>query len=341
MGRSALDRGTARSFARVALDNILRRYPYKVDHMMSAAGDVAEPATWHPAFYGSYDWHSSVHMHWLLARLLALYPDLEEAAEVRDTLDAQLRPQHIAVELDYFHRPGSRTFERPYGWGWVLKLQAELLALAPQDPRAAAWAEACAPLAAHLSRQLAEFLDAADFPVRTGTHFNSAFACVMALAYARATQDTALRRAIVRRAHRWFGHDRSYPARYEPGGDEFLSGGMTEAVLMHAVMDDGAFGQWWEVFVPGAAELANWLTPVEVGNRSDPKTSHLDGLNLSRAWCWRLLEPVLPEPLRPQAVRAWSDHIEASLPYAVGGEYVSTHWLASFAVLAMAEPVGG
>lgn len=341
MGRSALDRETARSFARVAMDNVLRRYPYKVDHMMAGAGDVAEPATWHPVFCGSYDWHSSVHMHWLLVRLLALFPDLEETPRIRETLDAQLRPQGIAVELDYFHRPGSRTFERPYGWGWMLKLQAELLALSQHDAQAAGWAAACAPLASHLARQLAEFLDAADFPVRTGTHFNSAFALVMALAYARTQQDPALRRAIVRRAHRWFAHDRKYPARYEPGGDEFLSGGMTEAVLMHAVMDGSAFAEWWELFVPAQVELANWLTPVEVGNRSDPKTSHLDGLNLSRAWCWRLLEPALPGPLRPLAVRAWSDHIDASLPQAVEGQYVSTHWLASFAVLALAEPVGG
>ncbi len=229
MGRLALDRETARSFARVALDNILRRYPYKLDHMMASAGDLAEPAAWHPVFCGSYDWHSSVHMHWLLVRLLALSPDLEEAPRIRETLDAQLRPEHIAVELAYFQRPHSRTFERPYGWGWMLKLQAELLALARQDAQAATWAEACAPLASHLSRQLADFLDAAVFPVRTGTHYNSAFALVMAMAYARTHQDLTLRRAIVRRAHRWFGHDQKYPARYEPGGDEFLSGGLTEA----------------------------------------------------------------------------------------------------------------
>ncbi|NUO86319.1 MAG: DUF2891 domain-containing protein [Cupriavidus sp.] len=341
MGRSALDRETARSFARVALENILRRYPYKLDHMMAGAGDLAGPAAWHPVFCGSYDWHSSVHMHWLLVRLLALYPDLEEAPRIRAMLDAQLRPDAMAAELAYFRRTDSRTFERPYGWGWMLKLQAELLALARHDPHASVWAEACAPLASHLSQQLAEFLDAAAFPVRTGTHYNSAFALVMALAYARTHQDMALRRAIVRRAHRWFGHDQKYPARYEPGGDEFLSGGLTEGVLMHAVMDGCAFSEWWELFVPGQAELANWLTPVTVTNRNDPKAAHLDGLNLSRAWCWRLLEPALPEPLRPLAIRAWSDHIEASLPQAVEGEYVSTHWLASFAVLALAEPIGG
>jgi hypothetical protein len=341
MARIALDRETAGSFARVALENVVRRYPYKVDHMMTGPDDLSAPAELHPVFGGSYDWHSSVHMHWLLIRLLELWPDLAEAPRIRATLDAQLQPAAIETELAYFRRPSSRTFERPYGWGWMLRLQAELLTAARTDPQALRWADACAPLAAHIADQLLSYLDVADFPVRTGTHFNSAFALVMALAYARADQHIALRRAIVRRAHRWFGHDQRYPARYEPGGDEFLSGGLVEAVLMHAVMDGCAFAEWWEVFAPGKAELANWLTPVEVADRSDPKMSHLDGLNLSRAWCWRMLEPALPEPLRPLAIRAWSDHLEASLPQAAGGHYVATHWLASFAVLALAEPVGG
>jgi len=341
MGRVALDRETAGGFARVALENILRRYPYKVDHMMTGPDDPLDPAVLHPVFFGSYDWHSSVHMHWMLVRLLSLWPDQEEAPQIRAVLDAQFRPDAIATELAYFQRPGSGTFERPYGWAWLLRLQAELQAADNHDAQIAGWAQACSPLAAQLCDQLMDYLDIADFPIRTGTHFNSAFALIMALAYARATQHLALRRAIVRRAHRWYGHDQRYPARYEPGGDEFLSGGLTEAVLMHAVMDGCAFSEWWELFAPGKAELANWLTPVTVADRSDPKMSHLDGLNLSRAWCWRLLEPALPEPLRPLAVRAWSDHVEASLPQAVRGEYVATHWLASFAVLALSEPVGG
>lgn len=337
MTHTLLDDATAERFARVALDNIVRPYPYKVDHLMADAGDLAAPADLHPVFYGSYDWHSSVHMHWLLVRLLALRPNLAVAAQIRETLDAQLRPEPIAKELAYFERPTSRTFERPYGWAWMLRLQAELGAQAQRDAQAAKWAAACAPLSDHLAQRLIDYIDIADFPVRTGTHFNSAFALVMALAFARQYQHLALRKSIVRRAHRWFAHDMRYPARYEPGGDEFLSGGLMEAVLMRQVMDDCGFGEWWDLFSPGQAELGTWLTPVAVADRTDPKMSHLDGLNLSRAWCWRLLGPALPAPLQSFAVRAWSDHLEASLPQAVDGHYVATHWLATFALLALED----
>lgn len=336
-----LDDATAERFALVALENIVRPYPYKVDHLMMDAGDLAAPAALHPVFYGSYDWHSSVHMHWLLVRLLALRPDMPIGARIRDTLDAQFRPEAIATELAYFERPSSRTFERPYGWAWMLRLQAELAGLASRDAQAARWASACAPLSDHLALRLLDYIDIADFPIRTGTHFNSAFALVMALFYAKKDQHPALRKSIVRRAHRWFGHDQRYPARYEPGGDEFLSGGLMEAVLMQQVLDDCDFSEWWELFAPGQAELGTWLTPVVVADRTDPKMSHLDGLNLSRAWCWRLLGPALPAPLQPFAVRAWSDHLEASLPQAVEGHYVATHWLATFALLALEDTAVG
>lgn len=337
MPHTQLDDASATRFAEVALENIVRPYPYKVDHLMVDAGDLAAPTALHPVFYGSYDWHSSVHMHWLLVRLLAVRPQLAVASRIRETLDAQLRPEAFAAELAYFERPGSRTFERPYGWAWVLRLQAELEALAAKDAQAARWAAACAPLANLLAQRLIDYIEVADFPIRTGTHFNSAFALIMALGYARQTQHLALRKSIVRRAHRWFAHDQRYPARYEPGGDEFLSGGLTEAVLMRHVMDDCGFSEWWDLFTPGQAELGTWLTPVAVADRTDPKMSHLDGLNLSRAWCWRLLGPALPSALQPLAVRAWADHLEASLPQAVEGHYVATHWLATFALLALED----
>lgn len=337
MPHTLLDDATAERFARVALDNIVRPYPYKVDHLMVDVGDLAAPMDLHPVFYGSYDWHSSVHMHWVLVRLLILRPNLGIAGRIRETLDSQLRPESFATELAYFERPASRTFERPYGWAWVLRLQSELAALGQRDRQAARWAAACAPLADHLALRLIDHIDVADFPVRTGTHFNSAFALVMALFYARHGQHPALRKSIVRRAHRWFAHDVRYPARYEPGGDEFLSGGLMEAVLMQQVMDGCGFSEWWDLFSPGQAELGTWLTPVAVADRSDPKMSHLDGLNLSRAWCWRLLGPALPSTLQPLAVRAWSDHLAASLPQAVEGHYVATHWLATFALLALED----
>lgn len=337
-GAPALDASTASAFAQVALENILRPYPYRVDHMMMGDGDLAAPRALHPVYFGSYDWHSSVHMHWLLVRLLACRPDLAEAGAIRATLDLQWRPEAIATELAYFQRPGASTFERPYGWAWILRLQAELRTFAGADDQVGRWARDCAPLASYLAERLIHYLDIADFPVRTGTHYNSAFALGLADGYARVEVHHALRRAIARRARRWFGHDQRYPARYEPGGDEFLSGGLTEAVLMRRVLDDGAFADWWEMFVPAQADLATWLTPVVVADRSDPKLSHLDGLNLSRAWCWRLLGPALPDPLRGKAAAAWADHLMASLPQAVSGDYVGTHWLASFAALALTDP---
>jgi len=186
-----------------------------------------------------------------------------------------------------------------------------------------------------------DYIDAANFPIRTGTHFNSAFALVMSLPYTRTAQHHALRKSLIRRAHRWFGHDQRYPARYEPGGDEFLSGGLMEAVLMRLVTTDCSFADWWEMFSPGQSELGTWLTPVSVADRTDPKMSHLDGLNLSRAWCWRLLGPGLPAPLQPLAIRAWADHLEASLPQAMDGHYVATHWLATFALLALEDTPEG
>jgi len=338
-GRQApvLDRVLAERFARVALENIQRAYPYKVDHLMTGPEDLAPPSVHHPIFHGSYDWHSSVHMHWLLARLLRLYPDLDVAGAIRDALDRQLQPRAVEVERAYFARPSAGTFERPYGWAWLLRLQAELTVLASAEPGAAAWARACAPLADLLAERLVDYLAIADFPIRTGTHFNSAFALVMANAYVRAVPHPALRRAIASRAQQWFGHDRRYPARYEPGGDEFLSGGLMEAMLMRETLDGCGFDEWWEQFSPAEAEFGNWLAPVTVSDRRDPKLSHLDGLNLSRAWCWGVLAPSLPREQAALARQARHAHLSAGLPHAAAGNYAGTHWLASFAALALTE----
>lgn len=332
-----IDPATASAFARVALENVARPYPYKVEHLMTGPDDLAPPRTLHPVFYGSYDWHSSVHMHWLLVRLLTVRPELAEGPAIRAALAQQFDPDAIAAELAYFQRPGAATFERPYGWAWLLRLQAELLSFPGADPQVRDWASALAPLADHLALSLVAYLDIADFPIRTGTHANSAFALVMADRYARAQRHLTLRRAIARRAHRWYGRDQRYPARYEPGGDEFLSGGMVEAVLMRRILDGCDFAEWWEMFAPPEIDLGSWLMPVGVADRRDPKLSHLDGLNLSRAWCWRMLAPSLPPDLHALAARAHADHLAASLQQAVAGDYVGTHWLASFAMLALTD----
>ena len=327
-------------FAALAQANITQEFPNKLDHTINSAADVQTPRALHPVFYGSYDWHSAVHMHWLLARLLRLYPDLDEAPQIAAVFDQHFSPANVQTEIDYLQQPSRATFERTYGWAWLLKLQTELWSLAPAHPRAQAWADALAPLADAFVQRYLQFLPLAQHPIRAGTHANSAFGLLFALDYAEQTQHLALRKLIVQKAHQWFGKDARYPAAYEPGSDDFLSGGLMEAVLMMRSVDACSYADWWAVFCPAPRELQNWLTPVTVSDRSDAKLAHLDGLNLSRAWCWRALKRELPDEFQSPADRAIKLHLAASLPHASAGHYVGTHWLASFAALALTEDVG-
>ena len=328
---------TLAAFAPLALANIEQEFPNKLDHTMNSPADVRGPRELHPVFYGSYDWHSAVHMHWLLARLLRLHPNLPEAGQIAQAFDRHFTQANVAVELAYLAQPSRATFERTYGWAWLLKLQAELLNLATTLPRARAWADALQPLADAFVDRYLHFLPITQFPIRAGTHANSAFGLLFALDYAEQTQHLALRKLVFDKAHRWFGKDASYPAAYEPGGDDFLSGGLVEAVLMMRSVDGCSYADWWAVFCPPPHELQTWLTPVPVSDRSDAKLAHLDGLNLSRAWCWRVLKRELPDEFQSLADKAIAKHLAASLPQAGGGHYVGSHWLASFAALALTE----
>jgi hypothetical protein len=322
-------------FADIALANIVRQYPNKLDHVIEGPADMRSPQELHPLFYGSYDWHSAVHMHWLLARLLRLCPKLPEAPQIRQVFNLHFTADKVATETAYLHRPSSQSFERTYGWAWLLKLQTELMLLAKADSSAAKWRDALAPLANLLAERYLQFLPLAQFPIRAGTHANSAFGMLFALDYAETIQHIALRKLIIRKANAWFGRDRRYPAAYEPGGDDFLPGGLIEAALMLRVVDACSYADWWQIFCPVRQDLQIWLSPVSVTDRSDPKLAHLDGLNLSRAWCWKLLEKELPASLQAPVNAAIDVHIEASLPYALRGNYAGTHWLASFALLAL------
>ena len=305
----------ARAFAAAALANVVRPYPRHLGHLLTAPGEALEPRKLHPAFYGSYDWHSAVHMHWLLVRLLRLYP---QRREIPGLLDKHLQPEALATELSYFNSPAGRTFERPYGWAWLLELQAELLRLGN-----ARWSGALQPLAAELARRMTRFVGEAPYPIRAGSHGNTAFACLLALDYARTVGESTLEKEIRAAALRWYGNDRDAPLAYEPSLDDFLSPALVEAALMHQVLERGEFDVWRDGFLstdPGSA-----LPPPVVGDRTDPKQSHLDGLALSRAWCFRKLG------YKEAAER----HLAAALPHVVGGDYVGEHWLASFAVLAL------
>lgn len=300
----------ARRLARIAAANVARAYPHKLDHLLDAPGAVPDHRRLHPAFYGSYDWHSSVHMHWTLARIARLFP----SAEIDSLLDRHLSAEALAAELAYFNTPAGHTFERPYGWAWLLKLQAELAG----TPREAAGRSLAREIASRLERFLA-----APYPVRAGSHGNSAFACLLALDYARAVSPE-LAVSIEAAARRWYGRDRDAPLAYEPSLDDFLSPALVEALLMKEVLPREGFAEWLEGFLPaGIGALAE---PPAGFDRSDAKQVHLDGLSLSRAWCLRRLG-------RPEAAER---HLSAALPH-LEDDYVGTHWLASFALLALTE----
>jgi hypothetical protein len=323
----------ADALAGCALAVLGRRFPHKLDHLILDERDQRLPQEMHPVFDGCFDWHSSVHMHWSLLRLRALVPGLAAAGEIRARFDAHLRPELVERELAYLRTPGRGSFERPYGWAWLLKLQQELEAQAGAGrDDAARWAAALRPLGDELARRLAAFLELSRYPVRAGTHPNSAFAMLLARDYADAGGHAALRETVDRVATAWFGADADYPALYEPGGTDFLSPGLCEALLMRRVLGAG-FAAWWAAFRPAPRALARWCEPAVVSDRGDGQLVHLDGLNLARAWCLRALAPALDAPERETFGRAAVAHWQAAWPHVTTGDFVATHWLVSFALL--------
>ena len=329
--------GLAASFARVALANVTREYPRKLDHLLTAPHGNLSDRLMHPAFYGSYDWHSAVHMHWLLVRVLRLHPGLPEAAEIAKVLDAHLAPGCIAVEYAYFEGPGRRTFERPYGWAWLLELQAEALRLVGINDHARRWANALEPLAKLLAGRLLEFVSLAPYPIRIGMHPSTAFACLLALDYARVAGDQALAAGIGIAARKWHLDDRDAPLAYEPSFADFLSPTLVEAQLMREVLGPDAFRPWLDAFLPrGLGPLA---APPVVVDRTDAQVVHLDGLSLSRAWALQRIATALEatDPRHSLFAVVADLHLAAGLPQATGGDYVGEHWLASFAALALGD----
>jgi hypothetical protein len=327
-----LARADALRLADTALAAVRQRFPHKLDHLILHEDDRPAPAHIHPVFDGSYDWHSSVHMHWSLLRLLRRQPDLPQSAQIVAHFDARFTPALVAVERDYAAQPQRGSFERPYGWAWLLALQAELDEPDARLPQRSAWAEALRPFSNEVAARLAAFLGRSHYPVRAGMHANSAFAMLLA----RRHRDEVLNRAIDRAARQWFGNDRAYPAHYEPGGADFLSPGLCEALLMREVLGE-AFVPWWTAFEPKGEALANWLQPARVSDRVDPQLVHLDGLNLSRAWCLQSLAEAVPAALAPRFVAAAQAHREAAWPHISGGDFAATHWLVSFALLSLGD----
>jgi hypothetical protein len=308
----------AARFAELALACVAREFPYQPAHVVRGADDLKRPRALHPAFYGCYDWHSSVHGHWLLAHLLRRQPPLPQAGAIRRILDEHLTAENLRVEAEYLTRnPG---FERPYGWAWLLKLAEE----------AEPWRPALRPLADTIEARHLEWLPKQTYPIRSGTHTNTAFGLAFALDYAQAFDRRDLESLVIERSLTYYGQDRDYPAAWEPGGNDFFSPCLVEADLMRRVLPD--FPRWFAAFLPEIPPAL--LEPAIVGDRSDGQLAHLDGLNLSRAWCYFNLAAVLPEKkvLRETAEK----HLQAGLAHVASGSYAGEHWLATFAAYALA-----
>lgn len=322
----------ASQLARIALGHVTREYPNKLDHVLDGAADAKGPKDLHPIFYGSFDWHSCVHGYWLLASLLRRTPEIPEAAAIRALFEAQLTPLKVAGELHYLQRPSARGFERPYGWAWLLKLQAELLL---HEGRR--WAAALRPLAEAFADRFRAFLPNAVYPVRTGVHSSTAFALALGYDFAVAAGDEALLAQFRGKVADWYLADRD-AAAWEPSLDDFLSPTLMEAECVRRYLPAGDFRAWFAGFLPRVAEgqPKSLFAPATVPDRSDGKIAHLDGLNLSRAWCWREIAGALPDgdPLQRVVRAAAERHLAASLPH-VAGDYMGEHWLASFALLAL------
>jgi hypothetical protein len=331
-------RKEAGSYARVALNNIRREFPSGMHHVMTVPGDFPyRPRARTPVFYGSFDWHSCVEMHWVLVRLLRVAGDAVPVSEIRAALGAHFQPVALAAEEEFIvGRDG--LGQRPYGWGWMLALFHE--AASWDDPYGQKLAAALERLAGKLAGLFLEWLPKATYPVRYGVHQNSAFGLSRALPYAMAlarSGNSELLEAITDKARLWFGGDMLYPAGLEPSGHDFLSPALTEAELMAQILTADEFAEWLGVFLPGIdrGEPASLLRPVIVSDSSDGQIAHLHGLNASRAWCWRRLAETLPagDSRIRTAVAAARAHADAALPHVVGDDYAVEHWLAAYAVL--------
>ncbi len=330
-----MDAALASQMASIALSHIRREYPNRLDHVLTGPEDLQSPRALHPVFYGSFDWHSCVHSYWLLATLLRVHPEIPESAAIREIFDHALTPQNIAGECAYLAQPSSAGFERPYGWAWLLELQSELLR------HNSNWAGGLEPLAVAFVTRFRQWLPRATYPVRAGTHGNTAFALRLACDYANAAQDEGFRLILHAAARRWYANDANCQCR-EPGGEDFLSPSLVEAQCMGVVLARDEFRDWFHKFLPRLrqGEPHCLFQPAIVSDRSDGRIVHLDGLNLSRAWSWFEIAGLLApdDRVRRLAIDTAEHHLSAALP-SITGHYMGEHWLATYALLAVSARV--
>lgn len=336
--RDAMLRHNAGAYLDIALQNIQLEYPHMPWFVATGPESYKTHRELHPAFYGSFDWHSCVEMHWVAVRLLRTHRGLASEERARQVLNDLLAETNLAHEIVFFRNPSQRSFERPYGWGWLLKLHHELTLWGDEDARR--WAEAVAPLADLLLDRFQEWLPQMTWPQRIGMHVNTAFGLSLAWDAAQNRRPDILE-TITSSARRWFADDTDYPVHYEPSGADFLSAGLCEAELMSRVLPEDEFPAWLERFLPGIAtsQPAQLFTPVIVSDGTDGQIAHLQGLNLSRAWAFLRLARALPsdDARRSPLEHAAGVHADASLDQVVGSDYMVEHWLAAYATLLLSE----
>jgi hypothetical protein len=330
----SIDAAAAGRFAELALKCVDQEYPNKIAHTLASDADVRPPRELFPAFHGCYDWHSAVHGHWLLARLVRQFPNADFAPAARAALAQSLTLKNIAGEVAYLQQPGRASFERPYGLAWLLQLSAELRSW--KDPQAQEWARNLAPLESEAAARIKRWLPDLYYPIRVGEHDQTAFSFSLIWDWAGVAGDVEMRKLLAEAAQRFYGADKNCPLSYEPSGQDFLSPCLAEADFMRRVLDRAAFTRWLTTFLPEIPKRVrvDWLPTAVVTNRSDPKLAHLDGLNLSRAWMLQgIAAGLAPADRRVAALDdAARRHHEAALPQVTGEHYEGGHWLGTFAV---------
>ena len=331
---STFDAKAAERFAKLALACVGKEYPNKISHVLNSDTDVAAPHKLTPVFYGCYDWHSSVHGHWLLVRLLRTFPDASFAAAARDALGKSLTAENLKREAAYIRGEGRASFERPYGLAWLLQLCAELREW--DDEQAREMSANLRPLEDAAVERLKNWLPKLSHPVRIGEHDQTAFGLGLILDYAHSTKNDSFAKLLTDSAKKFFLSDKDCPLNYEPSGEDFLSPCLAEADVMRRVLSQDEFAKWLKEFLPQipTSASANWLQPVVSPDPSDPKLAHLDGLNLSRAWMLEGIASALPQDdLRQHGLSAAAGaHRRAGLAAVTGAHYEGGHWLGSFAV---------
>jgi hypothetical protein len=329
-----MDKIMASKFAQMAMKCIEKEYPNKPSHVMNSEKEIWSPRQMHPVFYGCFDWHSAVHGHWMLIRLLKIFPDLPNRSKIRDALNRNLTAEHILREVHYFKQKGRKSFERTYGWAWLLKLAEELDGW--NDPQGKTWRQNIKPLEEEIVRKYLDFLPKQTYPIRTGVHPNTAFGLAFALDYARKVNHESLTELIIERSYTYYKNDKNCPAIWEPGGEDFFSPCLMEADLMRRILKPKEFTSWFHQFLPDIKNRKPkiLLEPAMVTDRSDGKLVHLDGLNLSRAWCMFHIASALPDrdAARKVLIKSALKHTNDALKNIHSGDYAGEHWLASFAI---------